>query len=35
MHQALFFASWIAINLGLAGELRRFDPYPFGLLSAA
>lgn len=30
---ALFFAAWIAINLGFAGELRRFDPYPFGLLS--
>jgi uncharacterized membrane protein len=29
----LFFASWIAVNLGIAGELRRFDPYPFGLLS--
>src|SRR5579864_5688557 len=27
---ALVFAAWIAINLGLAGELRRFDPYPFG-----
>jgi uncharacterized membrane protein len=30
---AVFFAGWIAINLGIAGELRRFDPYPFGLLS--
>ncbi len=30
---ALFFAGWIAINLGIAGVLRRFDPYPFGLLS--
>lgn len=30
---ALFFAGWIAINLGIAGELSRFDPYPFGLLS--
>ena len=30
---AVFFAGWIAINLGMAGELRRFDPYPFGLLS--
>ena len=30
---ALFFAAWIAINLGFAGELGRFDPYPFGLLS--
>jgi CRP/FNR family cyclic AMP-dependent transcriptional regulator len=29
----LFFACWITINLGIAGELRRFDPYPFGLLS--
>ena len=30
---AVFFAGWIAINLGIVGELRRFDPYPFGLLS--
>jgi CRP/FNR family cyclic AMP-dependent transcriptional regulator len=30
---AAFFAGWIAINLGIAGELGRFDPYPFGLLS--
>jgi CRP/FNR family cyclic AMP-dependent transcriptional regulator len=30
---ALFFASWIAINLSLFGALRIFDPYPFGLLS--
>jgi CRP/FNR family cyclic AMP-dependent transcriptional regulator len=30
---AMFFAGWIAINLGIVGELRRFDPYPFGLLS--
>jgi len=30
---ALFFASWIAINLSLFGALRAFDPYPFGLLS--
>jgi CRP/FNR family cyclic AMP-dependent transcriptional regulator len=29
----LFFGGWIAINLGIAGALRRFDPYPFGLLS--
>ena len=35
MLHALFFASWIMVNLGVAGELRRFDPYPFGLLSAA
>jgi len=33
MLHALFFASWIAINLGVAGGLRHFDPYPFGLLS--
>jgi CRP/FNR family transcriptional regulator, cyclic AMP receptor protein len=33
MLHALVFAGWIAINLGLAGQLRRFDPYPFGLLS--
>jgi len=33
MLHALFFASWIAINLGIAGGLGRFDPYPFGLLS--
>jgi CRP/FNR family cyclic AMP-dependent transcriptional regulator len=30
---ALFFASWIAINLSLFGALKVFDPYPFGLLS--
>src|ERR1700693_5017096 len=30
---ALFFGSWIAINLSLFGALRIFDPYPFGLLS--
>jgi CRP/FNR family transcriptional regulator, cyclic AMP receptor protein len=30
---ALFFGGWIAINLGIAGGLRRFDPFPFGLLS--
>ena len=29
----VFFASWIVINLGIAGGLRQFDPYPFGLLS--
>jgi CRP/FNR family transcriptional regulator, cyclic AMP receptor protein len=33
MLHALVFAGWIAINLGVAGGLRRFDPYPFGLLS--
>ena len=33
MVHALFFASWIAINLSLFGALRIFDPYPFGLLS--
>jgi CRP/FNR family transcriptional regulator, cyclic AMP receptor protein len=33
MLHGVFFAGWIAINLGIAGELRRFDPYPFGLLS--
>jgi uncharacterized membrane protein len=33
MLHAVFFAGWSAINLGLAGELRRFDPYPFGLMS--
>ena len=30
---ALFFGAWIAVNLGIGGKLRRFDPYPFGLLS--
>jgi len=30
---AVLFAAWIAINLGIAGELRKFDPFPFGLLS--
>jgi CRP/FNR family cyclic AMP-dependent transcriptional regulator len=30
---ALFFGSWIAINLSLFTALRVFDPYPFGLLS--
>jgi CRP/FNR family cyclic AMP-dependent transcriptional regulator len=30
---ALFFASWIGINLSLLGALKVFDPYPFGLLS--
>jgi CRP-like cAMP-binding protein len=30
---AMFFASWIAINLSLFGALKVFDPYPFGLLS--
>jgi CRP/FNR family cyclic AMP-dependent transcriptional regulator len=30
---AVFFTGWIAINLGIAGGLSRFDPYPFGLLS--
>jgi CRP/FNR family cyclic AMP-dependent transcriptional regulator len=30
---ALFFGSWIAINLSLFSALRVFDPYPFGLLS--
>jgi len=29
----LIFASWIAINLGLVGWVKDFDPYPFGLLS--
>jgi CRP/FNR family cyclic AMP-dependent transcriptional regulator len=29
----LFFGGWIAVNLGIAGALRRFDPFPFGLLS--
>jgi uncharacterized membrane protein len=33
MLHTLFFAAWIAINLGIAGELGKFDPYPFGLLS--
>lgn len=33
MLHTLFFAAWIAINLGIAGEMGRFDPYPFGLLS--
>ena len=30
---ALFFGSWILINIGLAAGLSVFDPYPFGLLS--
>ena len=33
MIHAVLFGGWIGINLGVAGELRRFDPYPFGLLS--
>jgi uncharacterized membrane protein len=33
MLHAVFFVGWIAINLGIAGGLRRFDPYPFGLMS--
>jgi len=29
---AIWFAAWIAVNLGIAG-LPKFDPYPFGLLT--
>jgi uncharacterized membrane protein len=32
LHGVLF-AAWITINLGIVGGLRKFDPYPFGLLS--
>jgi uncharacterized membrane protein len=30
---ALWFAVWIALNEGLLGRGRRFDPFPFGLLT--
>jgi len=33
MLHVFFFTAWIALNLGIARGLRRFDPYPFGLLS--
>jgi uncharacterized membrane protein len=29
---AVWFAVWIVVNLGLTG-FKRFDPYPFGLLT--
>jgi uncharacterized membrane protein len=29
----LWFGAWIAINLGAAPALARFDPFPFGLLT--
>ncbi len=28
-----WFALWIAVNVGLLGIAREFDPYPFGLLT--
>jgi uncharacterized membrane protein len=28
-----WFALWIAVNVGLLGITREFDPYPFGLLT--
>ena len=28
-----WFAVWIAVNMGLLGVAREFDPYPFGLLT--
>lgn len=28
-----WFALWIAVNMGLLGIAREFDPYPFGLLT--
>jgi uncharacterized membrane protein len=30
-----WFALWIAVNVGLLGVAREFDPYPFGLLTLA
>jgi uncharacterized membrane protein len=30
---ALIYAGWIIVNLGLVPGIRRFDPYPFMLLS--
>ncbi|MFF3461740.1 DUF1003 domain-containing protein [Streptomyces sp. NPDC002619] len=30
---AVWFAVWIALNLGLFGSVAVFDPYPFGLLT--
>ena len=30
-----WFAAWIAVNMGLLGDAREFDPYPFGLLTLA
>jgi len=29
----VWFAAWIALNVGLLGVAREFDPYPFGLLT--
>ena len=33
LFHALFFGSWIALNLGLIGSARAFDAYPFEFLS--
>jgi len=30
---SVWFAVWVAINVGLVGAGLRFDPYPFGLLT--
>src|SRR4051812_29301837 len=29
----IFFAGWVAINLGYIKQVRPFDPYPFGFLT--
>jgi len=29
----VWFAAWIALNIGLLGVAHEFDPYPFGLLT--
>jgi|JI10StandDraft_1071094.scaffolds.fasta_scaffold03675_17 uncharacterized membrane protein len=31
----IFFASWLAVNLGLFGDRFVFDPFPFNFLTAA
>lgn len=30
---AIFFAVWIAINIGLVSSIKAFDPFPFGFLT--
>ncbi len=33
LFHVVFFASWVAINIGLIPQIAPFDPYPFGFLT--